>query len=73
VADARNLVSDDSTDPQLFFQFAEEGVAGLLALFDLAPGKLPFERHGLVARALTDKHLTTLPDEGRDYAFHCRF
>jgi hypothetical protein len=71
MADARNLVSDNSTDPQLFFEFAAEGIARLFALFNLPSGKLPFERHGLMARTLTDKHVTTLPDEGRDYAFHC--
>src|SRR5579885_1649714 len=52
VTKAGHLISDYCVDSQFFFKFPPESIARLLAFFDLAAGKFPFERHGLMAGAL---------------------
>jgi hypothetical protein len=57
-------------DSQFLFQFPSQGIAGLFAFLNLASGKLPLERHGLVPRALAHQQLALLLDHGGDDPFH---
>ena len=53
VPDDRNSGTDICQNTELFFQFAIQSRTKVLAGLDFAPGKFPFERHGLVASPLT--------------------
>ena len=55
---------------QLFFQFAVKRIPRLFTFFDLAAGKLPFQRHGLVAGALADQYFPVLKNQSRYDSFH---
>ena len=56
VADTRDAAPNRGGDAQLLVELACERLFGGLSSLDLAPGELPFEAHGLVGAALTDKH-----------------
>src|SRR5256885_6246375 len=65
VANSRNLIADSGIDAEFLFEFPAQRISRLLAIFDLAPGKLPLEGHGLMLGALTDENLSILDDECR--------
>jgi hypothetical protein len=67
VLNAGDFVADASIDSDFFFQFAAQGVAGLLASFDFATGEFPLQGHGLVLRALADEELALAKDERSDH------
>ena len=70
VLNARDFVADGGLNSQLFLQFAAQGVARLFAFFDFAAGKLPFQRHGLMAGPLADQELAVLHDQCRYNSLH---
>ena len=57
VLNACDFVPDGRLDPEFFFKFPPQRIARLLAFFDLAPGKLPLQRHGLVTGSLAYQQL----------------
>src|SRR5258708_15968677 len=67
---AGNLIADRRLDSQFFFQFPTQGGAGLFAFFNFRGGKLPFQWHGLVRRALAHQQLAIFFDHGGDDPFH---
>ena len=70
MVNAGYLVADGGFDPEFFFQFAPHGVARLFAFFDLAAGKLPLQRHYLMACPLASQNLTLVNDKSSNYPFH---
>src|SRR6266851_1247317 len=70
VHDADDFVADGGSDSEFFFQLPPQSVAGLFALFDFSAGKFPFQRHGLMARALAYQHLALFHDQGCNDALH---
>ena len=70
---ADDFIADGGLDSEFLFEFAAQGVTRLFALFDLAAGELPFERHDLVTGALASKNLVTVQDKGSDYPLHGHF
>jgi hypothetical protein len=62
VLNAREFVADGGLNTQFFIEFASQGIARLLPFFDLPAGELPFERHSLMPRSLTDEQLAILHD-----------
>src|SRR5947209_17005867 len=67
---ACEFVSDGCRDAEFFFELAAQGVARLLAFFNLSTGKFPLQRHGLMARALANEQLAIFLDRGCDDALH---
>ena len=68
--DAGDLGAYLGHDAQFFLQFPAHGSARLLAFFDLASGKFPFERHGLVPRPLAGKDEVVFHDQRGYDSFH---
>jgi hypothetical protein len=68
--DACYFVADGGVNPQFFLQLAVQGIARLFALFDLASGEFPLQRHGLVAGALADQNLLVFEDQRRYHSLH---
>lgn len=62
VLDAGDLFADSGVYSKLLIQFSPQGISGLLTGFDLAPGKLPFQRHDLMSGTLADQDLAVLDD-----------
>jgi hypothetical protein len=69
-----DALADGGIDAELFLKFADEGLLGGFAGFDLAAGELPLEAHGLIGAALADKELAgfafAAEHEGRNDATH---
>src|SRR5215469_1762990 len=63
VPDARDLFADHGFNAEFFLEFAAKRVSRLFAFLNLASGKLPLQRHGLVARALAHEDLAVSDDE----------
>src|SRR5262249_50256519 len=59
----RNLLTDHWSYSKFLFKFSFQSRLWLFARFDLSPGKFPFERHGLMLRALANKNLAIFKDE----------
>ena len=55
VANVGNARPNFCVNPQLFLEFASKGLFRTFALFDLAAGKLPLQRHRLIGTALADQ------------------
>src|SRR5262249_9815428 len=55
VPDGGDLAPDRRPNTQLFFQLALQSLLRFFARLDLAAGKLPLERHGLMPGALADQ------------------
>src|SRR5437879_5095282 len=72
MANACDFFTDPRINPQLFIEFAAQRVPRLLAFFDLAAGKLPFQRHGLMPRPLAHQNFVILQNQSRNHAFHRR-
>src|ERR1017187_1014326 len=70
VMDADDFVADGRLDAEFFLQLAPQGIAGLFALLDLAAGKLPFQRHHLMARPLACEDTVVVHDQSSDYPLH---
>ena len=70
--DAGHLMTDRGINTEFLVQFPAERIARLFALFDLAPGEFPFQRHGLVTGALADQNLVILEDQRGHHVFHDR-
>src|SRR5258708_37587890 len=51
-----DLIADLGMNPQFFFQFAPQSIPRLFTFFNLSPGKLPLQRHGLMSRPLADEY-----------------
>jgi hypothetical protein len=68
--DAGNFYAYLRPDPEFFLQFPPHGIARLFAFFDLASGKLPFQRHGLVPRPLAGEDAVIFQDQRGDDSFH---
>ena len=68
--DRSDSATDDCQNAQFFLQLAMERGLGLLARFDLAARKFPFERKGLVASTLADEELVIPLNDCRDNVFH---
>ena len=60
VPDAGNFVADGGSDSEFLIQFPPQSVAGLFTFFDFSARELPFQWHGLMARALAYQHFTVL-------------
>src|SRR5208337_4985912 len=58
----RDLCTDLGVYSELFFQLAVQRRGGLLAGFDLAAGKFPLEREGLIFDPLAAEHLASAQD-----------
>ena len=56
MTDTSNAAADGGDDAQLLVELPGERLFSSLPSLDLAPGELPFEAHGLIRAALTDKH-----------------
>src|SRR6185369_13916200 len=72
VGDGRDLGTDRRANSQLLVQFPLQSGHRLLAYFDLAPGKLPLQRHRLVLRPLAYQHLRSIDHQGGDHLLHER-
>lgn len=69
VLNSRDFLTDPGVDTELFLEFTAQGIPRLLALLDLSPGKLPFQGHHLVTRALADQDFAILQNQGRNDPF----
>ncbi|TCK73979.1 hypothetical protein C7378_1599 [Acidipila rosea] len=65
VPGVRHLAPDGSGNAKFFVEFPEQGLFSALTGFDLTPGELPLEGHGLVGTALAYQDLTPAQDQGR--------
>ena len=70
VPNSRHPPTDDCGNPQLFVQLTRQRILGALSRLDLASGKLPLQRHGLVAGALADQNLLVFEDQRRYYSLY---
>src|ERR1035438_4678327 len=70
VMDADDFIADGCLDAEFFLQLAPQGIAGLFALLDLAAGKLPFQRHHLMACPLACEDTVLVHDKSSDYPLH---
>src|SRR5512146_1903452 len=70
VSDGGDFRTDACVDSQLFFQFPFQRGLRFLAGLDLAPGKLPLQRHWLILGALTDQHLGAANDQSCNDLLH---
>jgi hypothetical protein len=72
VLDTGQFVADGGVDAEFFFQFAAKGGAGLFAFLNFSAGKLPLERHGLMARSLAHQQLVIFHNQSCNDTFHAR-
>lgn len=68
--DASDLGAHIGDDPELFFQLTPHGIAWLFAIFHLAAGKFPLQRHGLVPRPLAGQNQVVFHNQCGYDPFH---
>jgi len=69
MANARDQGADGSLYAELFVEFTRQSLFRALAGLNLAAGKFPLERHGLIGASLADKKFATSHNQcGRNKA-----